>query len=357
MRVGPAVPKQNNFDLLRLVLALVVVLVHAYELSHLSGLKWLSDTLSSDFAVQSFFVVSGFLIFMSFDRSASISDYAMNRVRRIYPGYFAVVVLFAVALALISVRSVADFYLRDWWQYLAANLVFLNFLKPALPGVFRGNAINEVNGSLWTLKIEVMFYAFVPMAFALISRLGRRWVLSVLYAASIAYFVTCQWLSHQAHGELFAEVGRQLPGQLRFFLVGATFYLYFDFFHSRISTLVPLLVVVCGALSFTAAAVVVWPVVVGALIFLLAFFRYAGNFGRYGDFSYGVYIVHFPIIQIFIAAGMRSWGATAFLSCVVVATCIASFALWHLVERRYLAKRNHYVGSMTQGVVAAPSQS
>jgi len=72
---------QNNFDLLRFTFAFVVFLVHAYALSGAEPLAVLSRYLSSEIAVKSFFVVSGFLIFMSYENSHSTRSYFIKRAR------------------------------------------------------------------------------------------------------------------------------------------------------------------------------------------------------------------------------------------------------------------------------------
>jgi peptidoglycan/LPS O-acetylase OafA/YrhL len=79
---------QNNFDLLRLIFAAIVCLVHAQILSGLSQLNLIPQILSSSVAVKAFFIVSGFLIFMSYERSASFKTYAIKRIRRIWLSYF-----------------------------------------------------------------------------------------------------------------------------------------------------------------------------------------------------------------------------------------------------------------------------
>ena len=87
------IQSRNNFDLLRLLFAGVVCVVHAQQLSGMGELTFVTWALSSTVAVKAFFVVSGYLIFMSYDRSSSIWSYAQKRVRRIYPDYFTVVAL------------------------------------------------------------------------------------------------------------------------------------------------------------------------------------------------------------------------------------------------------------------------
>lgn len=140
--------RANNFDLLRLLFAGTVCLVHVHGLSGFSELEPVTRILSSGMAVKAFFVVSGFLIFMSFERSSSLWAYARKRVRRIYPAYFTVVMLCAIGLVAVSSYNIEDYFSSAWLKYVVANLFFLNFLHPTLPGVFEANKIPEVNGAV-----------------------------------------------------------------------------------------------------------------------------------------------------------------------------------------------------------------
>ena len=147
----------NNFDLLRFLLASTVFLVHVHVLSGKDDVAFLSRYLSSEFAVKAFFVVSGYLIFRSYEVSNSIADYFEKRIRRIYPAYATVILICAFGGAFFTQASLSDYFSLAWLKYVAANLVFLNFLALNLPGLFGGNLFEAVNGALWTLKIEVSF--------------------------------------------------------------------------------------------------------------------------------------------------------------------------------------------------------
>jgi len=85
--------RNNNFDMLRFLLSSIVFLFHAYVLSGEQALKFLSRWLSAEMAVHAFFVVSGFLILMSYEHSTDLKGYFEKRARRIYPAYVAVVLL------------------------------------------------------------------------------------------------------------------------------------------------------------------------------------------------------------------------------------------------------------------------
>ena len=174
--------RQNNFDIVRLILAIVVVFVHCYALSESSSLNIINHLMSGPVAVEGFFAISGFLIFASYERTASLREYFSNRAFRILPGYW----LSTVFCVLIGF-SMGHFQVG---KFLIANLTFMNFLHPNIAGVFDLNpANNAMNGALWTITIEVMFYLAVPVIIWLCRRLHRDAVLWTLFAGSIAYYV------------------------------------------------------------------------------------------------------------------------------------------------------------------------
>lgn len=343
VRAFARLPRQNNFDLLRFVFAVIVFFVHTYELSRASELEWLTQIFSSAVAVQCFFVVSGFLIFMSYENSASLGQYFDKRVRRIYPAYFTVVVLCALLGVLLSSMSWQDYYASaDFYRYLIANLVFLNFIQPALPGVFDANHLSAVNGALWTLKIEVMFYLSVPVIVWLLRRIGLWPGLLLLYAASATYSYVLGGLAGE-RGGLFIELQRQLPGQLMYFVAGGALYYFFGWFKPNANKLLLLAVIGLaieqafnlGILQAASLAVVV--------IYLAYALPFLGNFGRYGDFSYGVYILHFPVLQTLLALGVfvvSPWTGFALATMVIL---MLAYVLWHWVEKPSLRPGSHYV--------------
>jgi peptidoglycan/LPS O-acetylase OafA/YrhL len=81
---------------------------------------------------------------------------------------------------------------------------------------------------------------------------------------------------------------------------------------------------------------------ISGLVFVFGFWRYFGNFSKYGDFSYGVYIVHFPILQALIALGLARFNPAIFLIVSLSLIFLASLLMWHLVEKRFLKSSSHY---------------
>lgn len=335
--------RANNFDLIRFLLAAIVVLFHAHVLSQNQRLAFLSRVLSPDVAVKGFFVVSGYLIFRSWDGSKGLVDYASKRARRIYPAYAAVVLGCALFGAVVTNLSLRRYFSVLWLRYVGANLVFLNFLAPTLPGVFTGNPEATVNGALWTLKIEVMFYAVVPIVAWLIHRYGAVPVAVSIYVASVGYSLGMLHLADTTGRHIFSTLAHQLPGQLSFFMTGALLYHKEDALRRWLlpGAVVSIILLVVGAAGIDS---VLRPVLLGLTVIYFAIgFPYAGNFGRFGDFSYGIYIIHFPVLQWLVSQGsfQASPFATLLLACVAILG--AAFVSWRYVERPFLFRSSHYV--------------
>jgi peptidoglycan/LPS O-acetylase OafA/YrhL len=84
--------RHNNFDLLRLLFASIVLLYHCYDLSFSPEYFWIPRVASADLAVQGFFAMSGFLIVSSYESSSTLRSYLSNRGRRILPAYWAALI-------------------------------------------------------------------------------------------------------------------------------------------------------------------------------------------------------------------------------------------------------------------------
>lgn len=155
----------NNFDILRLILAILVFFAHwniltsqdiSNQLFHLSG-----------YAVHMFFIVSGFLIFWSFDANQNKKHFYIKRFFRIFPLY-----AFLIILQTLFFIGFSDGSTFEVIKYFIANIFFLNFLAPSVGSTLSSLEVNAINGSLWTLKNEVVFYLIVPLLFMFYKKWG-----------------------------------------------------------------------------------------------------------------------------------------------------------------------------------------
>lgn len=350
---GGAEFNKNNLDCLRLILASIVALFHIHALTNLPAFEAFEVYLSPQFAVRSFFVISGLLIYRSYMRSSSSGSYFEKRIRRIYPAYFTVIVMAAIALFPLSIVPASQYFGAGFWKYLGANLVFLNFLAPSLPGVFTQNSILAVNGALWTLKIEVAFYLFVPLMHFLCSRFGTKRVMGLIF------FFSCLWkyglgflastggvsrglFTLDRSRNLYSQLDVQFPAQLAYFTAGVLLLLYFDRLklHFRLIAVVTAVLFLIDHFFTRGYLDVFW---VSGVVFIFGFWHYFGNFSKYGDFSYGVYIIHWPILQVLIAFGLAAFNPALFFVIAVAAIASGGFLMWTLVESRFLSGSSHYL--------------
>jgi peptidoglycan/LPS O-acetylase OafA/YrhL len=274
---------------------------------------------------------------MSFENSSSIKSYVFKRLRRIAPAYIAVIIAAALGLSTISTLPLDEYFAaREFWRYLAFNLVLSNFSAPSLPGVFQSNFMTVVNGSLWTIKIEVAFYCLVPFIVWATRRAGAFKVLATIFIASITWRLGFSAAAAATGMEIYDKLAKQLPGQMCFFAGGAWAY-YRTHDGRSISGLVAAAGMVVYALSegwfydFTAplavTAVVYWAAIAGPRM---------PSAAKHGDFSYGVYLYHFPLIQTFVALRLYQWSPLAGWVASVTVVVFCAVISWRFVEHPML---------------------
>jgi peptidoglycan/LPS O-acetylase OafA/YrhL len=310
----------NNFTLLRLLLALAVVLGH-FKL--LSGTQYPPFPFNlADAAVDSFFVVSGFLITLSYERTHGLWAFYIRRVFRLYPMYLCIVLIQAVLMMCLLPHGPFSAP-HSTVRYLAVNAVMANFLQYDIGGVLKGLYNPGINPSLWTLKIEIGFYLIVPLIIVAIRRWGWG-VLALIFVASVAYDVT---MLH--YHEI--RLARQLPGQMQFFVLGMALCLYGQRLRVHWSVSALLAVIMLTAWTFLHPIPPgICPVLVAAFVFSFAFCTPVVRMRR--DISYSVYLVHGPLIQTLLLLGLFH-DTPAFLIGVVATVIVLALVTERLVER------------------------
>jgi peptidoglycan/LPS O-acetylase OafA/YrhL len=320
--------RDNNFDLLRLLAAWSVLVSHSYALVGRDQPLHHLGTSLGNLGVLVFFAVSGLLIRRSWEHDPSARDFWVKRALRLLPALAVTAVLTAFVLgpAVTSVRL--GTYLTSWetWLY-PVRLVLMVPFGAQLPGVFDDNVYaGAVNGSLWSLPLEVFAYAMVA-GLGVLGLLTRRWVVTSLALASLVGAAWWEPAMSEAVGSGYV---------LSAFAVGAAAYTWRD--RIVLSTPVALLLVaVCAASGLGPASlrVVTWTV---AAVYLSYWFAYGlPRIGRvltrFGDTSYGLYIWAFPVQQLvvqLVGNDADPWLVTGIATPVVWLLALAS---WRLVER------------------------
>ena len=296
--VLPKVQKENGFTAIRIFCALIVVYEHFIILT---GVNLPMFELRG-IAVNVFFILSGFWVTRSLYTSKSLLEFYKKRVKKIFPAYLTVVFAAAIFLVFISTLTIRQYFTDSgFWKYLVANISTLNFIHPSLPGVFNGE---PVNGSLWTIKVELGFYIILPLiAFLCIGNVnnggGYRCVvvLSLIYLLSAVYVILMPQLVEKYH--LPSSILNQLPAFMSYFVVGMFGFYFFEKLLPLWNYLVApavLLLTVCLIVKNIWLTAFLEPIV---LIIVVMWFALKAKllfyFAKIYDFSYCLYLVHYPI--------------------------------------------------------------
>lgn len=321
--------RTNNFDLIRLILSFMVVFYHINELYCYNSGRLIFNL--PDFAVSSFFVISGLLVTWSFDKDRNLSDYSMKRFFRIYPLYFAMIVI-QMFIMLILVSGIFNTKLLvSCVKYFVCNIIFLNFLQPTILGVFENLKYNVINGSLWTIKIEVLFYILLPLIYYAFKKFGIGFLIFL-------YFLSAMFSIIVVSNPALSVSPYQFPIQLRFFIVGIIFYLYGYRIKLSLLSLLLILVILFTINYFCAGSItyksIIYPICLGFIVYLVGFSKPILNL-KY-DISYGVYIIHFPVIQLLLFFHYSVGNFYLFMFTVLVLVVLLALLSFVFLEKKFI---------------------
>ncbi|HLK59434.1 MAG TPA: acyltransferase [Chthonomonadaceae bacterium] len=351
--------RENNFDFLRFVLASLVVLSHSYALSlshttfRLREPLYIATRGQMDFgmfAVDLFFVISGFLITHSWQRSKGLGDYLKKRILRIYPGFLVVVLLGTLIVGPLGAADVHAYLqtLNLKALYFAAQLVPPPL--PATPILFVDQVFpNAINGSLWSIRYEFWCYLLVAGLGLLQLFRQRNMVLALLLAVFAGYMVQLadkMKLIHLSRHLIEQEVRfigapGLYPRLVTYFLAGMAFYLFRDRIPRSPWLLGVSLIALAGTALWGRGLEFAFPWCGTYVLFYIAFSRNLPlhHFAKYGDFSYGIYLYAFPIQQLLLHAAHGSLTPLVTFVLAFPLTCLCAALSWHLVEKPFLKKK------------------
>ena len=341
---------RNNFDAIRLAMALLVVFSHSYALRFGTedfepmSLATGGHYNSGNVGVWVFFIVSGFLIAHSHERSASVGAYFAKRIRRIYPAYLVATTVCALLVTPLFAPPGWSLSLAEATRTISANLLLANHFP--IPDLFTSNPVPAVNGALWSIKFEFLCYVGVALT-GLVALRGRRIALTGAYIAIVLIWCWLDLTGRRPGGPewLREAIGwpynwfRVLPN----FLAGMIVYHWRA--HIPRSTGLMLALLAAAFLGFQLGGRGPWGIVAAHLLappaMAYAVFWFAFHPGidlsraaRFGDFSYGTYLYAYVIQQMLVATTALPFAI--FIALSMVLSLAAGAASWWLVERHVL---------------------
>jgi peptidoglycan/LPS O-acetylase OafA/YrhL len=321
-------PTANNLDWLRLLFALQVCLHHLT----LHFDVYLPKIIKNFPGVPAFFFVSGFLVYVSY-QNAPGRQYARNRLLRIYPALIAVTLGgAAVTVVALGWETVAR-HAGTYALWITAQLTLGQAYNAPL---FREVGVGVMNGSLWSITVELLFYACVPLVAAAERRYRHAiWIVGLMSFAvfAIGPLVSTEAVYRQKTAYDIVALTPLAWGWM--FCVGILAAKHFDlirpylrFFPLAIVPMALMILFADGGLLFKPIGNrlgVIYFLCYAALILWAAFAL--PHVPLKTDLSYGAYVWHMPVVNLMLVLGFQSVAAGLLLTLLVAATS------WYLVER------------------------
>jgi peptidoglycan/LPS O-acetylase OafA/YrhL len=322
-----AAQPHNNFNLIRLFAAWLVIYGHAWPVSGTEGQDLVEMTVGIRFAgalaVDVFFLVSGLLIAASLERNR-LPAFLAARALRILPALWVCVALTVFVLGPVFTTAPDYFAQPETWEYLKHNLALVRDMKHFLPGVFDDLPYpRAVNGSLWSLPIEGKCYLFMAGVALLGLKAPWRFTAVVLVVVAGAVLTADDPLPERRVRMLWCA---------GFFLAGALAWAHRTVLKLHWAPLVALAVLgtVLDRAGLRSGYIAVYFATLAYGTLWLAYVPRLPQI-RHHDFSYGVYLYGWPSQQLV----MHFFPGTGVAGNVAGATVLA-FALaaasWFRVE-------------------------
>ncbi len=350
--------------IVRIILALSVVIEHLAI--NVPGLKFITGPT----AVQSFFVISGFYMALvlntKYQGPGSTRLFLKNRLLRIYPTYYLIVVLaLAMGLAFHATGHAPVTWMAwgtgqpplDGWGRLYMGTIHLTLVGQETPLLFHTDAAGHLHGAAdalrhpnaiwpylivppaWSLSLELIFYAIAPFL------VRRRPVIMIgVIAASLTVRALMTYGLKLDYDPWFY---RFFPSELSSFMFGA---LAWRIYNDRVKTMdlaryKPWILAACWGFWIAAPYVGVrpaWTLYFMALMapFLFAASRSSRKDRAIGELSYPIYICHWPVLKLLESQNYFGLTGVARLGFCVTVVMAVAWCIYRFFEQPIEAIRS-----------------
>ena len=305
-----------------------------------------------------FFALSGFLIAGSAMR-LSIGNFLTNRSLQIVPALAVDVVVCSLLIGPLFSTLSLQAYFSDV-RFYSYFLNIFGYIHYSLPGVFEDHFNTRVNGALWTVPCEIICYVVIS-AFIVTKLLHRPAYIAAIIGLMIAAGLIAQtsifehyvpWRIRVLANFFFVSRNAQL---FLAFMCGLLAFLIKDRLPYDRRIFLAFAATCLGAaflLDHTATGrvenrIILIPAITYMTIFIGLTPMWIPRYFRRGDYSYGIYLYHDPILQSVISlfpvmAMTRGYGALFTFICGIPFVILLATASWHLIEKPILSLRKRF---------------
>jgi peptidoglycan/LPS O-acetylase OafA/YrhL len=331
---------RNNLGWLRLLFASQVMVVHVF--AFLVDYDPVFLKYFNNFpGVPAFFFVSGLLIYASYDRNRSARHFAKKRFLRIWPGLIVVSVagLAVVVLAHSGSKNIVE----QSPTYLVWFISQITLGQAWNPASFRDVGNGVINGALWTITVDILFYISVPIIVFFEQRF-KYIILVLLLCSFLFYSFGDQFMNFKLANDKTAFAYLSLTPIVWgwMFLTGVLAYKHFELLKKFLPyfylAIIPIAILITldiqDSIWFTASHNGLGAIYFLSLCSVVMFLGFRVSYVKLdADLSYGVYLWHMVIINFLLVVGFRSLPTALFL------TYIAAFGSWYFVEKRFFVRK------------------
>lgn len=338
----------NNFDLIRLLAAFQVVIVHGITHLKINDPLSLSYILNYFPGVIVFFTISGFLITSSLQRNINIKKYFINRTLRIFPALFFCIFITILLFLFFGVINFNNLFESTFLEWLFAQMTFFQFYSP---DVLKSWGVGHPNGALWTITVELQFYILLPVALLLFKKISINFKILIIIVFSLLLNLYTSTIRDVDFDEIYFKLFHvTVFPYLHFFLIGSLIFLNWQKVKNIFINKVFYWLVFYIAFNFLFdTSPSYWPINVEIisniiLSFLTISMAYSlsilNNVLKGEDISYGVYIFHMLIINSFVELGII--GSFYHLLLVIIILILVSLFSWFVIEKKSLSLKNRF---------------
>ena len=335
--------RDNSFDVIRLLAAVQVIIGHSIIHLQLNSNPAFDSVLGWFPGVVVFFAISGFLITASADRSTSNKEYAMKRLLRIYPALLAVFLInFVIVLLLYN-------YNFNWKEIATWVGTQTTFFQWYTPDFLKGYGTGAINGSLWTIIVELQFYLFSFLFHKKMKKLAMsKWLLIICIFLSINIIMPI--VENYFPIIIYGLLLQTFIPYIYIYLIGAFIYTFSDkllpILISNLKYIVSLYVIICVVNEFmdinigehySPAEGILLPLIVISLGYAI------GQHKLSADLSYGLYLYHMVVINALVELGITGTGYSLVMTYVL--TVILALFSWYFIEKPFIKRKNSIIES------------
>tara|TARA_R110001583_G_C5660395_1_gene409586 strand:- start:4058 stop:5140 length:1083 start_codon:yes stop_codon:yes gene_type:complete len=345
--------KNNNFNLIRMLAALAVIVSHSYALAlgsrHLEPIKNLLGISLGSIAVDIFFITSGLLVTRSLLVRTDIKFFIISRVLRIFPALLVSVLFCAILGAYLSDFPLQQ-YIKDpeLLNFIIYNSSIIVTDFQELPGVFYDAPLDRsVNGSLWTLPWELRMYVglcLIGIFCTILKQIKIQFNIGSYIIVLVAICSTCLYFYfhfsenyHWFYYKFFRFASA--------FFIGGSFYVLRKYIHLELKWVFILLSLLIFSLCINKTAFFVAYIFSTPYLILCAAYLPMGKILQYnklGDFSYGTYIYAWPIQQT-LAIKIVAITPTQMSLAAGVIVLFLSVLSWNIIEKPSMRLKRYFM--------------